>query len=307
MKAGPEFSATTALALDHLRGVAGPLVRLKDRVDYYRNPDVRARILEFLGGNGQHQPTCHYLTAGDETAAYLNHRWLDSALGNLLDHGFEIFRSLWDETSLLADFDVEYVNFDDPAAAFIEPERIFELQQPVAETIARLLRDYGIAPLHLLSGRGHHFVWRIRRDSEPFRRLVDLGRGPHSLWTKEVKSHRPEGKTVPEELARAFAGLGLIMEFLAYQTKEIAAAASAIPVELTALEVGPSERGREMISLDISEYRRPAPYPDDASAVQCLSQAVAARLGDRSRRIDPVTAPVRYSAPEIDPGEMQSP
>jgi hypothetical protein len=245
-----------APVISHLRGTAGPLLRVQERVEYYRNPDVRARILEFLGGNGR-QPTCHYLTAGDENAPHLDRRWVDSALDALLEHGFEIFRSLWDETSLVADFDVEYVNFDHPAEAFVDPERIFELQQPVAETIRRLLRDYQIVPLHLLSGRGHHFVWHIRRDSEEFKRLVDLGRGPDTLWSKASESHRPEGKKVPEELARAFAGLGLIMEFLAYQVKEIAAPASAIPVELTALETGPSDHGREMISLDISEYGDP--------------------------------------------------
>ena len=30
-----------------------------------------------------------------------------------------------------------------------------------------------------------------------------------------------------------------------------------IPVELTAVEVGPSKHGREMISIDISEYGDP--------------------------------------------------
>ena len=47
------------------------------------------------------------------------------------------------------------------------------------------------------------------------------------------------------------------MEFLAHRVKEIATRASEVPVELTAVEVGPSERGREMVSLDISEYGDP--------------------------------------------------
>ena len=230
---------------------------VEQRKHYYRDGNVRARILEFLGGCSAEQPTCRYLTAGDENGPGLDRRRIDSELDSLLDHGFEICRSLWDETSLLADFDVEYVNFDHATEAFLEPERVFELQQPVAEVIEQTMSEYGIAPLHLLSGRGHHFVWRIRRDSGAFKRLTQLGHGAQSLWKIEGKSHRPEGRQVSEELARAFAGLGLIMEFLAYRIKEFVAPKTKIPVELTALEVGPGERGREMISLDISEYGDP--------------------------------------------------
>ncbi len=233
------------------------MMSIEERIDYYRNGNVRTRILEFMGGGSLESPTCRYLTAGDENGPCLDQCWIDSALDSLLDRGFEISRSLWDQTSLLADFDVEYVNFDRAAEAFLEPERVFELQQPVAATIERTLREYGIAPLHLLSGRGHHFVWRIRHDSDEFKRLFKLGRGPKSLWKADGAPHRPEGKEVLEELARAFAGLGLIMEFLAYRIKETAAPDTRIPVELTAMEVGPSPHGREMISLDISEYGDP--------------------------------------------------
>ena len=233
------------------------MIQVEKRREYYRNENVRARMLEFLGGSPHHKPTCYYLATGDETDARLQQRWSDCALDTLLDHGFEICRSLWDENALLADFDVEYVNFDDPGEAFVNPERVFGLQQSVAATIEETLHEYGIPSLHLLSGRGHHFIWQIRRGGLEFRRLVQLGRGPKSLWQRELSPHRPEGKQVSEELARGFAGLGLIMEFLAYRIKEKAAPNAAVPVELTAVEVGPSEHGREMISLDISEYGDP--------------------------------------------------
>ena len=42
------------------------------------------------------------------------------ALDSLLDQGAEIARSLWDASSLIADFDIEYVNFDRPEEAFLE-------------------------------------------------------------------------------------------------------------------------------------------------------------------------------------------
>jgi hypothetical protein len=60
-----------------------------------------------------------------------------------------------------------------------------------------------------------------------------------------------------EMLAHAFAGLGLVMEFLGRLVIELARADSEIPIELTAVEVSPSARGREMISIDLSEYGDP--------------------------------------------------
>jgi hypothetical protein len=171
----------------------------------------------------------------------------------------EIARSLWDETALIADLDVEYVNFDRPAEAFLNPGRAFALQAPVQQAIAQLLEGYGIQPLHLLSGRGHHFIWQIDRKTPAFQRLTNLGRGPASLWKTTARQKSPDGKVVSPKLARAFAGLGQVMEFLAARVQEIAARVSQIPVELTAVEVGPSGCGREMISLDISEYGDPLP------------------------------------------------
>jgi hypothetical protein len=77
------------------------------------------------------------------------------------------------------------------------------------------------------------------------------------LWATEQKVHPPNGNPVPAALARAFAGLGLVMEFLGHRVKQIASPLTKIPVELTAVEVGPSKHGREMISIDISEYGDP--------------------------------------------------
>ena len=50
-----------------------------------------------------------------------------------------------------------------------------------------------------------------------------------------------------------------MLEFVAHRAQQLAARASEIPIELTAVEVGPSDRGREMISLDLSEFGDPLP------------------------------------------------
>lgn len=227
--------------------------------EYYKSADVRARVREFLGRDSLGRATCCYLNKGDTAALYIHERHPVRDLDSLFDESAEIARSLWDSTSLIADLDIEYVNFDRPAEAYLNPARAFELQAPVQKTIERLLSGYGIVPLHLLSGRGHHFTWRIQQNSRAFLRLAELGRGPPSLWKTTVEERAPDGGSASPELARAFAGLSLVMEFLAHRIKEIAAPASRIPVELTAVEVGLSDRGREMISVDISEYGDPLP------------------------------------------------
>ena len=55
-----------------------------------------------------------------------------------------------------------------------------------------------------------------------------------------------------------FSALGLLIEYLAHLIKERAGACCLLPVELTAVRVGPSLTAhREMISIDISEYGDP--------------------------------------------------
>ena len=225
--------------------------------NYYTDPNVRARIVEFLGGSSVAGATCHYITTGD-AADFQNRRPLPASdLISLFDSGVDICRSLWDRVSLIVDLDIEYVNFDYPAEAFTEPERTFDMQSPVERLVEELLLKFGIVPLHCLSGRGHHFVWRIRQDSATYQWLARLGRVPPSLWEISARPHPPNGEAVCSSLTAAFAGLGLVMEYLAHRVKELAASLTGIPVELTAVEVGPGRRGREMISIDISEYGDP--------------------------------------------------
>jgi hypothetical protein len=148
-------------------------------MNHYANWAVRARITEFLGGksNGSNPTAVCFATADEEKHVPSDPRPLDE-LSASLRHNLEIFRSLWDRESLLADLYIEYVNFDNPAQPYIEFERTFALQEPLRREIQKTLLGYGIAPLHLLSGRGHHFLWRIRRDSDCFARLGHLGRMP---------------------------------------------------------------------------------------------------------------------------------
>jgi hypothetical protein len=227
--------------------------------EYYANPRIRARMTEFLGGETPDTVTCRFLTAGDSHESNLHNPYPPRELESLWQACREINRSLWDSRSLIVHLDVEYVNFDHPITPYLNPERIFDLQRPVEWVVEAVLLDYGIVPLHLLSGRGHHFVWRIENASPVFRRIAQFGRVPPSLQAFYKRPHPPEGTPVPEEWGAAYAGLALVMEYVAHRIQELAAPMCTIPVELTAVEVGPttSASGREMISIDISEYGDP--------------------------------------------------
>jgi hypothetical protein len=122
--------------------------------------------------------------------------------------------------------------------------------------VKRVLGHYGIEALHILSGRGHHFVWRIHRASKVFARLGEAGR--HTLTQDSLVLRRRDGLDAPS-ITCAFAGLGLLMEFVARLVIELSSPETVIPVEMTAVEVAPSRRGREMISIDLSEYADPLP------------------------------------------------
>jgi hypothetical protein len=212
---------------------------------FYKSPAVRARMLEFLGGKTTTTATCDYITADGVEWPEREPRG-PNELFHSLDEGLDICRSLSDRSSLIAHLDIEYVNFDFAAEAYLDPKRTFELQEPVAEAIHRILTHYAINALHVLSGRGHHYVWRIRRSSSVLSRLCDLG----------GKTGIPDARDVAE-VEKAFAGLGLVMEFFGRLILEMASPHCRIPLELTAVEVPPSERGREMISIDLSEYGDP--------------------------------------------------
>ncbi|HEX5720543.1 MAG TPA: hypothetical protein VF179_30590 [Thermoanaerobaculia bacterium] len=220
-------------------------------------PHIRARMTEFLGASSLAEATCVYLLGEGTSPAEQTGPVPPTELGSLLERGLEIRRSLWDRASLIADLDIEYVNFDYLAEPYLFPERTFAVQQPVVSGILTLLEGYRIRPLVLLSGRGYHFLWRIARGSAAFTRLAGVGRLTPGLRDLYARPHPPGGASVEPELGAAHAGLGMLMEYVAHRIKEASAPLCELPVEVTALAVGPQVHGREMVSIDISEYGDP--------------------------------------------------
>jgi hypothetical protein len=216
---------------------------------------VRTRMAEFIGTERlSGEATSVLIIIGDTRQPNVRKM---SRLPSYLEADLEISRSLWDSVFLLVDLDIEYVNFDFPIEPYIHPNRIFALQETVTTTVEKQLLFFGIAPLHLLSGRGHHFIWQVRRDAPAFERLIALGHPTPTVLSHYQRMEPVAGVKVDSALGTAYHGLGRVIEYLAAEIKRISAASSRIPVELTAVEVGPGERGREMISLDVSQFGDP--------------------------------------------------
>ena len=219
---------------------------------FYADPALRQRLVEFLGGDTLPHATAVHVTHTD--GCLLDRRELrpPAELDWFLERDIDIARSLADSRSYLLHLDMEYVNFESPAEAFVDPERCFALQEPMVKVIESLLLGWGIRPLHLMTGRGHHFMWRIDRDSELACRIRDLCPAPELV--------RPCLERMPPILAggieprdqEMFAALALVIEFLAHRIKETVADVCLLPLELTAVQ-----SQREIISLDISEYGDP--------------------------------------------------
>ncbi|MDZ4403590.1 hypothetical protein [Prosthecobacter sp.] len=224
----------------------------------YRDGAVRQRLIEFLGGDSLDHATAVYLTHSDGFTFDRRELRPPAELDWFLERDLDIARSLADSQSCLLHLDVEYVNFDSPAEAFVDPWRCFDLQEPVVRVIESLLLEWGIRPLHLITGQGHHFVWRVSRESAVAARLRSLSPAPE--LTRRCMERLPPILTghIGAGDQDLFASVALLIEFVAHSIKEKAASQCILPVEITAVHVGPCVTARrEMISIDISEYGDP--------------------------------------------------
>lgn len=222
------------------------------------DPSIRQRMVEFLGGESLEYATALCMTHTDGCLYDRDELRPISDLDWFIKKDFDIARSLGDRESHLLHLDIEYVNFDSPAEAFLDPWRCFDLQEPVVCAIETLLLEWGIRPLHLVTGQGHHFVWRISRGSALAKRIAE--HCPDTELIPLCMQRRPPilKDSITSEDQAVFASLSLVIEYVAHRIKDRAASKTSIPVEVTAVHVGPTVTAhREMISIDISEYGDP--------------------------------------------------
>ncbi len=224
----------------------------------YANSIVRKRLIEFLGGDTLETVTAVYIAQFDGRQYDPNVLRPPEDVDYFLSRDLDIARSLADTSSLLFHLDVEYVNFDSPAEAFLNPTRAFQLQEPAIREIETLLVEWGIKPLHMITGQGHHFVWRISRETALAGCIAALCPTPELLDDCEQRVPSALRPMIDRDAHRSFAAISLIMEYVAHRVKAAAEPLSGCPVEITAVQVGPcASKQREIISIDVSEYGDP--------------------------------------------------
>jgi hypothetical protein len=218
--------------------------------DYYRRAAVRERIRQYCG-------SCHRLTAlrPDRPLPMWEHASAYAAgeLDDLLAAGVDIARSLWDAEHLLFHLDIDYHNIDAPAEPFAHPVDTFVKLEPVYRACRHVLRHFGIAPLVLVTGRGYHFTGQIPLGSLVVDRLAALA--PHTpTWHATLTDRQPWAtpELLDETHARAYTGIGLLVEYVAHLILRQAARRTRIPVVFNGTDVGAGPNGRECVSLDFS-------------------------------------------------------
>jgi hypothetical protein len=224
---------------------------------FHALPEVRRRLEEFVGGPPLAAAGARYLCPPVPPREEPLRRWPTAELHVRLANDPELARSVWDRDALLVDLDLEHVHFDRPELPLLEPERSRALQRPTVRALGELLDRAGVPNLHLLTGRGHHLLWRIGRDSPAYAALARLGEVEPELAREYDAPHPPAGERVGGALGAAWSGLGKLLEHLAHRALARAAPATPIPIQLTAVAVGPGERGREIVSIDLSAYADP--------------------------------------------------
>ena len=151
--------------------------------DYYRDPHVRARLLEYCGSDADHGPTAVY-AAGLNPSGQRQPTWTEALrvpaaeFFPLCDRGFDVSRSLWDTRALIFVIDLDYQNLDFPSEPFTHASDVFFKLEPAYDGVRAVLRRFGIPALTLTTGRGYHFVGQIPLDDAVTGALAELAAVP---------------------------------------------------------------------------------------------------------------------------------
>jgi hypothetical protein len=225
--------------------------------DYYRDPHVRARLLEYFGSEADHGPTAVY-AAGLDPSGQRQPTWAEAIrvptdeFFSLCDRGFDVSRSLWDTRALIFVIDLDYQNLDYPSEPFTHASDVFFKLEPAYEGVRAVLRHFGISTLTLATGRGYHFVGQIPLDAPVTGALAELAAVPTWLDGLERRSARRFAVSLGAQHARAATGLTLVLEYIAHAILRETTGRTLIPVVLNGTTVGSGLAGRECISIDFS-------------------------------------------------------
>jgi hypothetical protein len=203
-------------------------------------------------------PSCVFLSAAFPGAPIpsgwtLARQYPASNLEDMLDRGADIFRSMWDRQCLLVYMDVDYLNADLPGHAFARPAEVFQKMEPTYQSVVELLNRYRIGLLAVMTGRGYQLTGKINLGSALVGRLASIAPGVPD-WYETQQSRLPHWihDRFTTRHARAYVGLGLLLEYLAHQVIRQTASKSPVPLVINGTNVGFGPGGREAVSLDLS-------------------------------------------------------
>ena len=231
--------------------------------EYLQRPEVSARIREYCGLAPDSDSSCVYL-AGMGVRDGPRAHWGQvsaqppSALTDLLAHGDDIARSMWDTDSLLLFFDVDFIDSDDAGEAIVHPADTFLLLEPTYCGLCDVLDELRMPLLDLMTGAGYGFVGRVSLHGPAAARLEALAPAAPA-WFQTHERRRPGWTRRPlnEHQARAHHGLGLVLEYLAHKVLRRAAPASEVPVVVDNTVVGAGGVHRACVSLDLTHMGDP--------------------------------------------------
>lgn len=232
---------------------------MKSVAEYYQNGDVRRRILEYCGtpDGSPDDITAVYLVGFGPAMAYRGQPFESAPPGVgfdwFLGEGLDFFRSNWDEEHLLAVFDFEYVNHDQADLVYREPDYAFGLLEPIIEEARDWFADYGLEPMVVMTGQGYHFTFQVKKGTDAYEGLADIGEVLPSL---AGKYDMQEPSLSPRE-GEAFNGLGRLLELMAGDFIERVGDNCPVPLTIGDPVPGPSDRGREQVNLDLSMFADP--------------------------------------------------
>jgi len=274
---------------------ARPANRSIEVAEYLDDPAVQARMLEYCGATEGGPPTAAFVCGMDITTAGPVGTWNEaphvplSELPALWERQSDVSRSLWDAASLTFLFEIDYQNLDQPAEPFLHPAEVFFKLEPVYRTLKRVFAGWGLRPAVVITGRGYQFTGQVSLSDPVIDELAALAPGVPA-WFERVEVRRPPGVTAPldERQARAYMGLGLLLEHIAHVTLARVAERSQIPVVVNGTVVGDGLTGRECASLDFSHAGDPldarhariafSPYQWHRMRPDIFGDAVASRL-----------------------------
>ncbi len=230
---------------------------------YYRNEAVRRRIKEFNGGD---EPTYEYLVGFGEFLARKGYRRPlkliegNDSIEGLMEMGLDLFRSVWDRKATLAVWDVEYFNLDSWKGLYQDQLTHFELMEPTYQAIRKTMDGYGVPCLNDSTASGYHYISLIPFSSPVHRRLEEVGPVEETLLEKygrvpggDYKRKRP----VTERDARGYSGIGRLIEFLSHEVIRKARRESKLHITISDAVHDRTDRGREGMNLDITQYADP--------------------------------------------------